>query len=217
MLKTLPRKTASSKTFQAAAGCCPTQPCLQRFHFQSPRKHQSLPKLDPIQLSWLLSVRRQHTQLTSQKATAALFRRLQTRLLHWKTASSIQQSRKKIKTFLNSIMSSRKNRKKTRLEAHVSPLLKRWECLEGATAAFSTEKFKDSNDMQFYTLLPCYADFRKLLKHLKPGSVRAYQRQQRGIEKRTRQAFCSSHREPAVFSSSDLSALAFSQRPRSPV
>lgn len=62
--------------------------------------------------------------------------------------------------------------KNSRLEERVSLLLKRCAYLEGATAEFSIEKFKDSDDdVQFYTGLPCYADFRKLLNCLKPGSV----------------------------------------------
>lgn len=59
-----------------------------------------------------------------------------------------------------------------RLEAQVSVLLKRCEYLESASAEFALEKFKDSDDdVQFYTGLPSYADFRKLLNYLKPDSV----------------------------------------------
>ncbi|XP_077557921.1 uncharacterized protein LOC144173312 [Haemaphysalis longicornis] len=60
----------------------------------------------------------------------------------------------------------------TRLEARVSLLQKRCAYLENASAEFSVEKYKDSDeDFQFYTGLPCYGKFKKLLQYLKPHDV----------------------------------------------
>lgn len=59
-----------------------------------------------------------------------------------------------------------------RLEARLSLLQKKCAYLENASAEFSVEKHKDSDeDFQFYTGLPCYGKFKKLLQYLKPHGV----------------------------------------------